>query len=61
MVPNPITYLKQSRDELSKVVWPTKAETIKLTVVVLVISVVIGAYIAGIDAVLAKLSEQFLK
>jgi preprotein translocase subunit SecE len=33
---------RETRSELKKVVWPTREETIRLTIVVLVISVIIG-------------------
>lgn len=55
---NPTTYVKESKEELDKVVWPTKTETVRLTLVVLAVSVVIGAYIAGIDAILAKVTAK---
>lgn len=61
MAISPLTYVKQSKEELDKVVWPTKMDTLRLTVVVLAISIAVGAYIAGIDAILAKISEKFLR
>lgn len=33
---------RETRSELRKVVWPTREETIRLTIVVLTISVIIG-------------------
>ncbi len=41
-------------EELKKVTWPTRQETIKLTTVVIVISLLIGLYIGIIDILLAK-------
>ena len=41
-------------DELKKVTWPTKKETIRLTAVVIIISLIIGIYIGIIDVLLAK-------
>lgn len=35
--------------ELRKVTWPTREETIYLTVVVLVVSLVIGIFLGGVD------------
>lgn len=35
--------------ELRKVTWPSREETIYLTVVVLVVSLVIGAFLGGVD------------
>lgn len=57
---NPITYIKESTDQLSKVVWPTRNETIRLTLVVIAASLAVGAYIAGLDALFTKLAETFL-
>ena len=58
---NPLSYVKESRVELGKVVWPTRNETIRLTVIVVVVSVLIGAYIAGLDALFTKIAERFIK
>jgi preprotein translocase SecE subunit len=40
--------------ELKQVQWPTKQETIRLTTIVIVISLIIGAYIGIIDFLLAQ-------
>ena len=58
---NPLSYLKESRAEFNKVIWPTRQETLRLTVLVVIISIVIGAYIAGLDAIFATLVEKFLR
>jgi len=58
---NPLAYVKQSKEELDKVVWPTRSDTVRLTLVVLGISVIVGAYVAGIDAILTRLTEEFLR
>lgn len=44
-------------DELKKVQWPTRQETIRLTVIVITISLIIGIYIGIIDVLLAKALE----
>jgi preprotein translocase subunit SecE len=41
-------------DELKKVTWPTKKKTIRLTLIVIVISLIIGLYIGIIDILLTK-------
>jgi preprotein translocase subunit SecE len=41
-------------EELKKVSWPTKKETMRLTAVVIIISLIIGLYIGIIDVLLAK-------
>lgn len=58
---SPITFAKQTIDELKKVVWPTREQLIRLTFIVLFISLVVGLYIGGIDALLTKLTETLIK
>ena len=41
-------------EELKKVSWPDRRETIRLTTVVIAISLIIGLYIGIIDVLLAK-------
>ena len=41
--------------ELKKVTWPSREETIKLTAVVVIISLIISLYIGIIDFLLARL------
>lgn len=58
---NPLTFVKESKAELEKVVWPTRVQTLKLTGVVLFVSILVGAYIAGLDAMLSSLVQKFIK
>lgn len=59
-VPTP-TYRFGVIEELKKVSWPTRAQTIRLTVVVIIISLIIGAYVGIIDVLLAKGLEIITK
>ena len=43
--------------ELKKVTWPTREETTRLTIIVIMISLIIGFYIGIIDFLLAKVLE----
>lgn len=56
----PIAYIKESKVELTKIIWPTRQETLKFTLIVIFASVVIGAYIAGLDFTLTSVAEKFL-
>ena len=58
---SPIAYLNETYDELKKVVWPTRAEVIRLTSVVIIISVAVGVYIGGLDFLFTKLMSTILK
>ena len=57
----PIQFIKEVAAELKKVTWPTRQETVKLTVVVIAISVMTGAFIGGLDAMLVKITELLFK
>ena len=50
-------YLHEVRIELSKVVWPKKNEVIKLTLIVIIISTVVGLYVGVLDVAFVKLLE----
>ncbi|MFZ6034543.1 MAG: preprotein translocase subunit SecE [Patescibacteria group bacterium] len=41
-------------DELKKVTWPTRRDTVRLTTIVIGVSLIIGLYIGIIDILLAK-------
>jgi preprotein translocase subunit SecE len=58
---SPITFVTQAYDELKKVVWPTREELTKLTIIVLFISLIVGVYIGGIDLILTKITEMLIK
>ena len=60
MAKTPITFLKEVQDELKKVVWPTRPEVIRLTFVVIFISLIVGFFLGGIDLVLVKGIELFI-
>ena len=44
-------------EEIKRVTWPSKDETIRLTVVVIAISLIIAFYVGIIDVLLAKLLD----
>lgn len=56
-----LDFISEVRVELSKVVWPTPNQTLKLTVVVILITLAVGFFIGGVDYVLTKLLELILK
>ncbi len=57
----PIAFLRETYDELKKVKWPTRDEVVRLTIVVIVISLAIGLYIGGLDYIFTKLMGTILK
>lgn len=57
----PVVFLKEVISELKKVTWPTRDQVIKLTIVVVVVSFVIGLYVGGLDLLLTKVTDLLLK
>ena len=57
MATTPVNFLKEVRDELKKVVWPTRAEVIRLTGVVILVSIFVGILLGTADFILTKLIE----
>jgi len=44
-----INYLRESRREMQKVNWPTRAEVLRMTLVVLFFSALVAAILGGFD------------
>lgn len=57
MANTPANFLREVKDELGKVVWPTREEIIRLTGVVLIVSLLVGVFLGGTDYILTKLVE----
>jgi preprotein translocase subunit SecE len=58
---NQITnYFREVRVELTKVSWPKREEVIKLTAVVSIISVIVGAYLGALDLLFTKMLEYII-
>jgi preprotein translocase subunit SecE len=55
-----LTYFSQVKSELSKVVWPSREEVVKLTALIIIISVVVGAYVGALDFVFIKILERIV-
>lgn len=52
----PGKFVREVIAELKKVTWPTKAETLKLTVVVIAISVIVGIFIGLLDTTFLRIT-----
>jgi len=61
MATTPVTFLKEVRDELRKVVWPTRDEVIRLTSVVIIVSLIVGFFLGGLDYVFTKLITLIIR
>lgn len=54
-------YFSEVMLELRKVSWPTREETIQMTVLVVVVSAIVSAYLGGLDYLFTQLTTLLLK
>ena len=47
-----ITFLKEVKTETKRVNWPTREETIRYTLIVVGVSLVVAAYLGGFDIII---------
>lgn len=59
-VKSPLTFIKESRDELKKVTWPSRAATIRYTLIVIIGSIVVGFVTGAIDYVFTKILQSLI-
>jgi preprotein translocase SecE subunit len=57
---SPILFLQDVVSELRKSVWPSREETARLTAIVIVLAVVIGFFLGGLDRLFAELFNRLI-
>jgi preprotein translocase subunit SecE len=55
-----VDYLMQVRAEMAKVSWPTRAEMMESTKIILVLSVILAVAVFAVDRVLSYALEKLL-
>lgn len=50
-----IDFIREVKVELEKVVWPSREQTIKLTIIVVIVTMIVGFFLLGIDWVFTEL------
>lgn len=58
---NIVSFLKEVREELNKVAWPNREQTVKYTVLVILVAVVVGILLGGLDYILTALTSFVLE
>lgn len=56
----PVGFLRETVAELRKSVWPTKEETARLTVIVIVLSIAMGFFLGMLDRGFAELFTRVI-
>jgi len=54
-------FVREVLSEFRKVTWPTQAELVNSTAVVIVVTVVLAFFLGGVDIVLARVVERILR
>ena len=55
-MPNIVGFLNEVKEELNKVTWPSREQTIKYTALVIIIAVSVGAFLGSLDYLLTSLT-----
>ena len=61
MMINPFKYVQQVRNEVSKIVWPTRKETMTTTIMVFIMSALIALFFFIIDTITSNILDIILK
>lgn len=57
----PIRFFGEVKSELKKVTFPTRAEVIRLTVIIISVSLAVSLFLAGLDLIFSKAIELLLR
>jgi len=57
---SPFQFIQQVRQEISKVTWPTRKETVITTIMVIILSIAAALFFLGVDWVLRTLVQFIL-
>lgn len=55
-----LSFIKEAREELGKVSWPSRETTIRYTVIVIVMSIAMGAITGLMDYLLSHVFQYFI-
>ncbi|HTH93410.1 MAG TPA: preprotein translocase subunit SecE [Candidatus Paceibacterota bacterium] len=54
------SFLKETKNELTHVIWPSRRRTIAYTVIILVLSIALGYFLNGVDLGFRTLLGHFI-
>ena len=59
-MPNIINFLKEVKEELGKVVWPSREQTTRYTILVIIVAVAVGLFLGGLYWLLTLFTQLIL-
>ncbi len=51
-----ISFLQEVKEELAKVAWPSREQTIRYTILVIIVAVAVGVFLGGLDYILTGIT-----
>lgn len=60
-MPNILNFLKEVREELNKVVWPSREQTVRYTILVIIVAAAVGLILGGLDYILTFFTDLIVK
>ncbi|OGE27610.1 preprotein translocase subunit SecE [Candidatus Daviesbacteria bacterium RIFCSPHIGHO2_01_FULL_40_11] len=60
-MPNILNFLNEVKEELGKVAWPSREQTIRYTILVILVAIVVGLFLGGLDYILTAMTAFILK
>ena len=57
---SPVVFLQETYSELRKSVWPSREETSRLTVVVIILAIAAGFFLGGLDRIFSEVFTRFV-
>jgi len=61
METKPLIFLKEVRTEMEKVSWPNRQQALRLTLIVIAVSVVVAVFIGALDYIFTKFMELIIR
>ena len=59
-MPNIFNFLREVKEELGKVTWPNQEQTIRYTILVMLVAAVVGLLLGGLDYILTAITAILL-
>lgn len=60
-MPNIFNFIREVKEELLKVAWPSREQTIRYTILVILVAMAVGLFLGGLDYLLTALTSFLLK
>ena len=53
-------FFKEVQIEIKRINWPTKKETIRYTLIVILVSIIVAIFLGGIDFIFTRFLDKFI-